>query len=103
MSQDAWLDKVDADPSIIPWALNEWDILQGEFVKSFIDYAEHERADAELRQLKMTENNVDKYISEFKQLAFRSNQDPNAPSILKMFVSGLPKALAHSCLDNDDP
>jgi hypothetical protein len=51
----------------------------------------------------MTDNNVDKYITGFKQLAFRSNQDPDAPSILKMFASGLPKALAHSCLDNDDP
>ena len=51
--QDEWLDKVDEDPTILPWCMNEWDVLENEFKKSFTNYAEQERANEELRQLKM--------------------------------------------------
>ena len=51
--QDKWLNKVDADPTILLWHMNEWEVLENEFKKSFTDYAEQERANEELQQLRM--------------------------------------------------
>ena len=46
--QDKWLDKVDKDPTILPWRMNEWDVLESKFKKAFTNYAEQEKANEEL-------------------------------------------------------
>jgi hypothetical protein len=38
-------------------------VMEAEFKKAFIDYAEHERANDELRKLRMKDGNVDAYIA----------------------------------------
>jgi hypothetical protein len=54
-----WLKEARKDQSIIQHGQNEWDHVEREFKKAFIDYAEHKRSNRELNALKMTENNVD--------------------------------------------
>jgi hypothetical protein len=69
MAQDEWLDKVERDPSILPFLMTEWDVMEQEFKKAFIDYAVQERAAEELTKLKMKDGNIDEYISQFRKLA----------------------------------
>jgi hypothetical protein len=59
---DKWLDAVEQDPFLLPWDFNAWDIMEKEFKKAFIDYAEHEHATKELKELRMKDGNVDHYV-----------------------------------------
>jgi hypothetical protein len=43
-----WLDRVKERDEVLPWNMNAWDVLQKEFKKAFMDYAEHKRAYNEL-------------------------------------------------------
>jgi hypothetical protein len=63
-----WLDRVEERDEVLPWGMNTWDVLQREFKKAYIDYAEHERAYNELRALKMKDGDVDGYIYTFEEL-----------------------------------
>jgi hypothetical protein len=98
-----WLDKVEERDEVLPWNMNAWDILQREFKKAFVDYAEHERAYNELRALKIKDGDVYGYIYTFEELAGRSGVNPNEPTVTRMFTRGLPRALAESCIDQDSP
>jgi hypothetical protein len=60
-----WLDDIEADPSLLPFKINAWQVLEAEFKKAFIDYTAHKGAQDELRKLKMKEGNVDEYIAAF--------------------------------------
>jgi hypothetical protein len=101
--QDDWLASVDRDPTILPWRMNEWDIMEREFKKAFVDYAEHEKANEDLRKLRMKDGNVDAYIARFSQLAHRGGHNVNEPELLRLFAQGLPTPLANSCLEQQDP
>src|SRR6266699_180528 len=61
--QDKWLKDVMEDSSLILWQMNEWQVMEREFKKAFIDYARHEKANDELRKLKMKDSNIDGYIT----------------------------------------
>jgi Retrotransposon gag protein len=63
-----WLDDVEADPSLLPFKMNAWQALEAKFKKMFIDYTAHERAQDELRKLRMKEGNIDEYIAAFQLL-----------------------------------
>jgi hypothetical protein len=43
-----WLDRVEHDPSILPYDTMAWEVLESEFKQSFVDYAEHEKAQDEI-------------------------------------------------------
>jgi hypothetical protein len=101
--QDDWLIKVDRDPSILPWRMDEWDVMEQEFKKAFVDYAEHEKANDDLRKLKMKDGNVDAYIARFSQLAHRGGHNVNEPELLRLFAIGLPAPQANACIDQQDP
>jgi hypothetical protein len=101
--QDDWLIKVDRDPFILPWRMDEWDVMEQEFKKAFVDYAEHEKANDDLRKLKMKDGNVDAYIARFSQLAHRGGHNVNEPELLRLFAIGLPAPLANACIDQQDP
>src|SRR3981081_748365 len=83
--------------------MNEWQVIESEFKKAFIDYAEHERENQELKELKMKDGNVDHYIVRFTPLAHWGGHDIDQPSILSMFAKGLPQNLSDKCLDLNDP
>ena len=97
--QDKWLEDIIDDPSLLPWQMNEWQIMEREFKKAFVDYARHEKANDELHKLKMKDRNIDAYIARFTQLAHQGGHNVNEPTILTMFSQGLPMQLAHACLD----
>jgi len=67
--QYGWLDKVECDPDMLPYWMSAWDALKQDFKTSFINYAVHEKAHKQLRNLKMKEGNVDQFIADFKFLA----------------------------------
>jgi hypothetical protein len=75
--------------------------MEKEFKKAFIDYAEHERATKELKELRMKDGNVDHYVARFRQLAMQGGHDLDQPQILNMFAQGLPRPLADKCFDLD--
>jgi hypothetical protein len=83
--------------------MDAWDALEAEFKWAFVDYTEHERAQDELRKLKMKDNNVDEYIAAFQLLGYRVNMNLDDPSALRLFARGLPRGLADACIDNDSP
>jgi Retrotransposon gag protein len=101
LKQDEWLDKIERDPSVIPWQMTPWDVMEGEFKKMFVDYARHERATKALGELKMEKGNVDHYIARFQQLAMEGGHDIDQPSLMTMFAKGLPTGLADKCYDHD--
>jgi len=74
---DRWLCHVVEDPSMIPRRSNAWKELEKCFKEAFSDYAEHERAQDELKKLKMKNDNLDKYLAAFETQALRANIDMN--------------------------
>jgi hypothetical protein len=98
-----WLEQVEADPSQLPFKMTAWQALEANFKRLFIDYAEHERVQDELRKLKMKDSNVDEYIAAFQLLGHCAGMNLDDPSTLRLFVRGLLKSLADSCIDIDLP
>ena len=57
---------------MLPHRMSAWDTLEQDFRMSFINYAVHEKAYEQLRNLKMKEGNVDQYIADFEFLAHQA-------------------------------
>ena len=100
---DKWIQLVTHDPSIIPRRSNIWCELEKKFKESFSDYAERERAQDELKRLKMKGDNLDEYLATFETLGLRAELDPNDPSNLRTFALGLPRSLADACIRMESP
>src|ERR1700733_1793301 len=98
-----WLDEVNDDPDILPYNRNAWQVLEAENKKAFVDYAEEEKANEELRRLRMKDENVDAYIAQFRQLAHRGKQRLDEPETQRMFAMGLPGQLRDNCNLINDP
>ena len=98
-----WLDSIDQIPGLIPPGQNAWQVLEGRFKSTFIDYAENVRAQEELKKLRMKEGNVDEYIATFELLGQCAQGDLDNPFLLTHFTHGLPKALADTCIDMESP
>jgi hypothetical protein len=103
MRMHAWLEEVEADPSMLPYRMSVWQALEQEFLKAFVDYAESERAQKKLSELRMKDGDVDQYIADFEYNAFRAGTHPNDPYNLRQFALGLPRALAEAVIDIDTP
>jgi hypothetical protein len=101
--QDDWLESVSVDQSIIPWQMNEWEVMEKEFKKAFIDYAAHKKANNKLWKLKMEKGNVDAYIARFQQLAHQGGHSIDELEILQRFAMGLPQNLVDKCYELHDP
>ncbi len=97
-----WLDEVKADPYELH-SLEPWPVLEADFCRSFVDYAEQEKAHNELQRLKMSPRDVDGYISQFQMLGHSAHMDLNDPTALCLFVRGLPNSLADACIDRESP
>jgi hypothetical protein len=62
-----WLNKAEQNPdAILPFGTTTWEVLEQDVWQAFIDYAEHERAQDEIRKLCMKEENIDEYITMFE-------------------------------------
>jgi Retrotransposon gag protein len=98
-----WLNRAERDPSILPYDTTAWEVLESEFRRAFVDYAEHEKAQDEIQRLKMTNENVDQYIADFERLGHRAGLDLDDPMALRLFACSLPVGLADSCIDIENP
>jgi len=85
LQQDNWLDDLLEGRLLLPLRLNEWQVLEAEFKKAFIDYAKHKRANKQLAKFRMEKGNVDTYIATFKHLAHRGGYSLNKPTVMQMF------------------
>jgi len=94
--QRDWLDKVEADPTR---RMTVWQALEQEFKSAFDDYAGRKRAQEEIRKLRMKEGELDQYIANFHELAYRGRFHIHEPGTLRFFVQGLPTRLVESCTD----
>jgi Retrotransposon gag protein len=94
-----WLDRAERDLFILPYDITAWEVLESEFKHVFVDYAEHEKAQNKIQQLKMTNENVNQYIADFERLGHRAGLDLDDPMALHLFARGLPIGLADSCID----
>jgi len=74
---DRWLCHVIEDPSMIPRRSNAWKELEKRFKEAFSNYTERERAQDELKKLKMRNDNLDKYLAAFETQALRADIDMN--------------------------
>jgi len=77
--------------------------MEEKFKVSFTDYAERERAQDQLGKLRMTGDNLDKYLAAFETLGSRAELNPDNPSNLQTFAQGLPRQLANACLAMENP
>ena len=94
------LDEVKCNPYLLPHCMMAWDALEQDFKMSFIDYAMHEKAHEQLRNLKMKEGNVDQFITDFKFLAHRAQVNTDDLTILHLFKMGISVCLMDVCVDH---
>ena len=64
---------------------------------------ESHRAAAALNKLRMKDENIDKYITTFAELARKALYHEDDPAVLEKFKSGLPLELLEPCMHHDDP
>jgi len=100
---DRWLRHVVEDPSMIPRRSNAWKELEKRFKEAFSDYTERERAQDELKKLKMRNDNLDKYLAAFETQALRADIDMNNHTNLQTFALSLPRSLADACIKMENP
>jgi len=100
---DRWLCHIVEDPSMIPRQSNAWKELEKRFKEAFSDYAERERAQDELKKLKMRNDNLDKYLAAFETQALHADIDMNDHTNLRTFALGLPRSLADACIKMENP
>jgi len=98
-----WLEEIEANPSLIDRFSNPWKMMEEKFKVSFTDYTERECAQDQLGKLKMTGDNLDKYLALFETLGNRAELNPDDPSNLRTFTQGLPQQLADTCLAMENP
>jgi len=98
-----WLCHIIEDPSMIPHWSNTWKELEKHFKEAFSDYAERERAQDELKKLKMKNDNLDEYLATFETQALRADIDMNDHTNLRTFTLGLLWSLADACIKMENP
>jgi hypothetical protein len=74
-----------------------------EFIESWTDTNEPYRAAMALDELWMKDENVDKYITVFAELARKVLYQEDDPTVLEKFKSGLPLELLEPCMNHDNP
>jgi hypothetical protein len=97
-----WLDRVENNEDEL-LGRSPWAVLEEDFRRAFMDYAQQEKAHDQLQKLKMISGNIDEYISEFQMLGHQAGMDLDEVTALRLFARGLPKKLADACIDLDGP
>src|SRR5260221_12075382 len=97
-----WLDAAKGNPGIL-MGRSAWDHVSCKFLDAFVDYAESERAQDEMKNLHMKEGKIDEYIAAFERLVFRAGVNLDDPSNLQTFAKGLPSALVEIVIRQDNP
>jgi len=82
---------------------NLWQTIDIRFRQAYTDTAESAKAQHELKQLHMTKDNLDDFISRFQNLANKAGYDLNQRVTLDLFQNGLPNNLVWNCVKFDHP
>ena len=77
--------------------------FEEEFIESWTDTNEPYHAAAALDKLQMQHDNIDKYITQFAELARKALYHEDDPAVLEKFKSGLPLELLEPCVHHDNP
>ena len=80
-----------------------YDDFEREFIESWTDTNEPYQAAADLDNLRMKHDDVDKYIAQFAELARKALYHENDPAVLEKFKLGLPLELLEPCMHHDSP
>jgi len=97
-----WLDSIKKDPCQL-MGHSPWEVMMQDFLDAFTNFAECEQAQNTLKQWKMKEGKIDKYIAGFERLAHRTGVDLDDPLNMRTFVQGLPGPLVETVLCLEDP
>ena len=80
-----------------------YDDFEFAFIESWTDTNEPYRAAAELDQLRMTDIDIDTYITVFAELARKALYHEDDPAVLEKFKAGLSLDLLETCMHHDEP
>jgi len=97
-----WLDAIKKDLHLLMGRL-PWEVMMQDFLNAFTNFAEREQAQNALKQWKMKEGKINKYIAGFERLAHRAGVDLDDPSNMCTFAQGLPGPLVETVLRLEDP
>ena len=85
-----WLEEIDLALNNVPTI---WDQFVNAFTEQFMDTQKQNRAKTQLDRWKMTGNNIDEYISKFKELARITNYTIGNEETVNLFLKGLTKPI----------
>jgi len=88
---------------MIPQQSNAWLELEKRFKEAFSDYAKRERAQDELKKLKIKNDNLDEYLATFETQALCADIDMNNHTNLRTFALGLPRSLTDARIKMENP
>jgi len=97
-----WLNTIKRDPRLL-MGCTPWAVLMHKFLDAFTNFAESEKAQNVMRNLKMKDGKIDEYIAAFERLTHCAGVDLNDPSNLCTFAQGLPSPLVETVIRQDDP
>jgi len=97
-----WLDRIKHDPREL-MGRTPWVTLMQSFLDAFTNFAEAEKAQNAMKELKMHDGKIDEYIATFERLAHRAGVDLDDPSNMRTFAHGLPGPLVETIIKLDDP
>ena len=82
---------------------SHWKDFKKSFKDTFMDIAEHVKAENNLKALKMTGGNIDSYITTFTKLMKIAGYKESKHGALSLFKKGLPDSLNVQIINNNDP
>jgi len=97
-----WLDKIKRDPRLL-MGCTPWGTLMHNFLDTFTNFAEAEKAQNAMKLLRMCDGKINKYVAAFERLGHRAGVDLDDPSNMHTFAQGLPGPLVETIIKLDDP
>jgi len=82
---------------------NLWATIETRFHQAYTDTAEKQKAQHDIRELKMKGDNLDTFISQFQTIAKKAGYDLNGEATLDVFQRALPFKLVANCVKFDHP
>jgi len=76
-----------------------WTSFKDTFRDAFTDTSEWEDTDNQLQNLKMTNGDLDKFITHFNCLVIISEREDKTRGLVPLFKEGLPFSLAQACMN----
>ena len=95
-----WLDTLDPITDNVE---DLWTQFLGEYTHQFQDSQATQRAQNELKNCRMTNNNYDNYVSKFKVLANKADYTKGSTEMYDMFLKGLPTNFLYDSLKPPTP